>query len=177
MHRMKNMSSFCECGNDIHRSVKDVSYTVTQPGTIFYSVRHGILTHDEDYALSTGEKLRALWWNRVPSSWTVGPDDEGKLTSWQDEMSQMTQIFTNTAVRISPPPAVVPKRRQETTNRHCVKSQKSRDLIYTAFVAWNYTNVEVLRFLLSACQANAQAEIGRVFSLFCCSRICWSFQV
>jgi hypothetical protein len=78
---------------------------------------------DDDYALSTGERLWTFWWNVVPSSWTVGPEDEGKLTSWQGETSQMTWIFTSTAVRISQPPTVVPKRRQETTNRHCVKSQ------------------------------------------------------
>jgi len=66
------------------------------------------------------------------------------------ETSQMTWIFTNTAVRISPPPTVVPKRRQETTNRRCVKSQKNADLIDTPFVAWNHATVEVVSFLLSA---------------------------
>jgi hypothetical protein len=84
----------------------------------------------------------------VPSSWTVGPEDEGKFTSRQDE------IFTNTAVRISLPPTVVPKRRQETTNGRCVKSpppkKKSAYLIYSAFEAQNQATVEVLRFLLSA---------------------------
>jgi len=65
------------------------------------------------------------------------------------ETSQMIWIFTNTAVRISPPPAVVPKRSHETTNR-CVKSQTSANLINTAFVARDHATVEVLRFLLSA---------------------------
>jgi len=47
MHGMKNVSpvwGFCECSNDPHRSVKEASYTVTRPGTVFYSVRHDVLT-------------------------------------------------------------------------------------------------------------------------------------
>jgi len=35
----------------------------------------------EDHALSTGEGLQMFQWKVVPSSWTVGPEDEGKLTS------------------------------------------------------------------------------------------------
>jgi len=105
----------------------------------------------------------------VPSSWTAGPEDEVKLTCRQGETLQMTWIFTNTAVRISQPPTVVPKRRQETVNRRCVKSQRGADLEYTAFKAWNHATVEVLHFLLSACQENAQTEVGRVFSSLCCS--------
>jgi len=62
------------------------------------SVRHGLLfcetlrSHtgfDEDHALS-GEGLWTFQWNIVPSSWAAGPEDEGKLTSQQDETSQMT---------------------------------------------------------------------------------------
>ena len=54
------------------------------------SARHGLLfcktlrSHtgvDKDYALVTGEELRMFQWKVVPSSWTVGPEDEGKLTS------------------------------------------------------------------------------------------------
>jgi len=30
----------------------------------------------EDYALSTGEGLQTFWWNVLPSSWTVGPEDD-----------------------------------------------------------------------------------------------------
>ena len=30
--------------NDLHRFVKDASYTLTRPGTVFYSVRHDVLT-------------------------------------------------------------------------------------------------------------------------------------
>jgi hypothetical protein len=129
-------------------------------------------TDVEDYTLSTTEGLQTFRWNEVPSSSTVGPEDEGMVTSRQDKTSQMTWIFTNTAVRMSPPPTVVPERRQETTNRRCVKSQKSADLIYTSFKAWTRATVEVLRFLLSACQENEQTEGGRVFSLLCCSRVC-----
>jgi len=47
MYGMKNVSpvwGFCECGNDRHRSVKDAPYTVTWRGTVFYSVRHDVLT-------------------------------------------------------------------------------------------------------------------------------------
>jgi len=109
---------------------------------------------DEDIALSTGEGLRMFWCKVMPTSWTAGPEDERNLTSWQSETSQMTLIFTNTIVRISPPPTVVPKRRQETTNRRCVKSQKSADLIYTTFEALIHATVEVLRFLLLARQEN-----------------------
>jgi len=174
MHGMKicQLWGFCECGNDLH---------------ISNLARHGILicktwrSHtgvDEDYALSTGEGWRTFRWNVMPSSWAFGPEDAGKLTNRQGETSQMTWIFTITAMTISPPPTVVPKCRQETINRRCVKSpQKSAYLIYTAFEAKNHANVEVLRFLLSACQANAQTEVGRVFSLLCCSRVCWSFQI
>ena len=70
------------------------------------SARHGLLfcetwrSHtdvDEDYALSAGKELRAVRWNVVHfinivvhSSWTVGPEDEGKLIVRQDETSQMT---------------------------------------------------------------------------------------
>ena len=129
---------------------KDTSYTVTWPGTVFSC--ETLRSHtgvDEDYALLTGEGLRTFRWNVVPSSLSVGHEDEGELTSRQGETSQMTWIF-NTAVRISQPPTIVQKRRQETTNRRCVKSQKSADLIYTEFVAWNHVTVEVLRFPLSA---------------------------
>ena len=86
MHRMKNMSSVgtCECGND-PQIRKDASYTVTQPGTVFYSVRHDVLAQ-----VLTGKGLRTFRFNiKVPSSWTVGPEDEGKLDS-QCQTSQMT---------------------------------------------------------------------------------------
>ena len=59
------------------------------------------------------------------------PEDTGKLTSQQGETSQMAWIFTNTAVRISPPPTVVPKRRQETINRRCVKSLQKVHISFT----------------------------------------------
>ena len=38
----------------------------------------------------TGEGLRMFRWKVVPSSWTVGPEDEGKLTSQQGETPHMT---------------------------------------------------------------------------------------
>jgi len=89
MHGMKNISpvwGFCECGIDPHRSVKDASYKVTRPGTVFYSVGHDVLTQ-----VLTGERLGTFWLNmKVPSSWTVGPEDEGKLNSRQGQTSQMT---------------------------------------------------------------------------------------
>jgi len=100
------------------------------------------------------------WWRLSPVDWwrvtdvsversascAVDPEDEGKMTSRQGEKSQMTCIFNNTAVRISPPTTVVPKRRQETTNRRCAKSQKWADLIYTAFEAWNRATVKCYAF-------------------------------
>jgi len=97
------------------------------------SARHGVLfceplrSHKgvEDYALSTGVGLRTFRFNVVSSSWADGPEGEGKLISRQGATSHMTWIFTNTAVRMSQPPTVVPKRRQETTNRRWVKSQNS----------------------------------------------------
>jgi hypothetical protein len=101
---------------------------------VFYSVRHDILTGvDEDGTLSAGEGLRMFRWNVVPSSWAVGPEDESKFISRQGETFQVISILTNAAVRISPPSTLVPIHRQETTNRRCVKSQKSADFIYTAF--------------------------------------------
>ena len=117
-----------------------------RPVTRSNSARHGVLfcetwrSHtgvDEDDALSTGEGLRMSRWNAVPSSWAVGPEDEGKLTSLLGETSQMTWIFTNTTVRISQPPNVVPKRRQETTNR-CVKSQNS-----ATKHLWTYSHLNI----------------------------------
>ena len=78
---------FCECGSDLHRSIKDASYT-TRPYTVFCETRRfdkGV----EDDVLSTGEGLRTFRWNVVPSYWAVGPEDEGKLTSRQSETSQM----------------------------------------------------------------------------------------
>ena len=88
MHGMKNISpvwGFCECGNDPHISVKDVSYRVTRPGTAFYSVRHDVLTQ-----VSTGLGLRTFRWNVVLPPWTVGPEDKGKLDCRQGQTSQMT---------------------------------------------------------------------------------------
>ena len=123
---------FCECGNDLH--TKDASYTLTRPDTVFYCETLRSHMGVEEYALLSGEGLRTFRWNVVPPSWTVGPEYEGKLTSRQGEMSHTTCIFISTAVRMSQPPNV-PKRRQETTNRRCVKSQKGADLIYTALVA------------------------------------------
>jgi hypothetical protein len=74
MHGVKNISpvwGFCGSGNDPHRSVKDASYTVTRPGMV-YSVRHDVLTQ-----VSNGDGLRTFRLNiKVPSSWTVGPEDE-----------------------------------------------------------------------------------------------------
>ena len=88
MYGMKNISpewGFCECGSDPHRSVKDASHTVTRPGMGFCSVRHDVLTQ-----VSTGEGLWTFRLNTiVPSSWTVGPEDEGKLDSRQGETPQI----------------------------------------------------------------------------------------
>jgi hypothetical protein len=167
------MWGFCECGSDLHRSVKDASYTVTRPGTVSYSVRHDILTQ---VLMKTGEGSRAFRWNIVPSSGAVRPEDGGKVTGRQGETPQMTCIFTNTAVRISPSPSVFPKRWQETTILRKIPP-KSAYLIYTVFKACNHTTVEVLCCLLSACQENAQTEVGWVFSLLRCSRVCWPFQI
>jgi len=82
---------------------------------------------------------RTFRWNVMPSSRAVGAEDAGKLTSRQGEKSQMTWIFTNTAMTISPPPTVPkfwrenyqstlrkipPKKR--ISHLHRVRSQKSR---------------------------------------------------
>ena len=176
MHGMKYMSSMGlswmrQCSQIHKRHIVHSNWA--QHSLLFCETWRSHTGVDEDYALPTGEGLQTFRWNTVPSSWTVGPEDEGKLTSQQGEMSQITLIFTNTAVRILPPPTVVPKRWQETINRHCIKSQKSTDFIHTMFEAWNHATVEVLRFL-SACQ---EIEVGKVFSLLCCSRVCWSFQI
>ena len=160
MHRMKNMSSM-----GLLRMRQWSSQIRKRRVTRGSSARHGLLLcetwrphtgADEDYALSTGEGLQTFWWNAVPYPWTAGPGDEGKLTSRQGERSQMTWIFTIAAVRISLPPIVVLK---------------------LPIDAWNHATVEVLRFLLSGCQQNEQTKVGRAFSLLCCSRVCWSFQI
>ena len=95
---------------------------------------------DEDYALSTGEGLQTFRWNILPSSWTVGPEDEGKLTSQQGKMSQVTWILTDTALRVSQPRTTVLKRRQETTNRRCVKSHKSATEQWWTYLHFNVRN-------------------------------------
>jgi len=97
---------------------------LAQHGVLFYETWRSHTGVDEVYALLTGEGLRTFQWNVVTSSWAVGPEDEGKLTSRQEATSQMTWIFTITTVRISQPPTVAPKC-QETTNQRCVKSEES----------------------------------------------------
>ena len=119
------------------------------------SARHGLLlcetwrSHtgvDEDYALSTGEGLRTFRRNVVPSSWAVGPEDQGKLTSRQGETSQITWVFTNTALRIStnccPETSArnyqstlckIPKERR--SQLHRVRSLKSRNCGSVTFSA------------------------------------------
>jgi hypothetical protein len=133
---MKNypVRGVCECGSDLHRSVKAVLHA--------NSGRHGFLFCKKwRYHTGSGEGLQIFWQNCLHL---------GLLAlKMKGETSQMICIFTNTAVRISPPPTVVPKRSHETTNP-CVKSQTSANLIHTAFVVWNHTTVKVLRFLLTA---------------------------
>jgi len=74
--------------NDLHRSVKDASYKLTRPGTVFYCETFRSHTGvDEDYAVLTGEGLRTFRWDVVPSSWAVGPGYEGKLTNREGETS------------------------------------------------------------------------------------------
>ena len=129
MHGMKNMSSMgllCmqQWSSQIHKR-HIIQRNSARHGVLFCETWRSHTGVDEDNALSTGEGLQTFRWNVVPSSWAFGPEDEGNLTSWQGEMSQMTWIFTNTIVRISQPPTVVPKCQQETTNGRCVKSQKS----------------------------------------------------
>ena len=180
MHRMKNMScmglSWMQQWPSQVRKRRVVHSNSARHSLLFRETWRPHTGVDGYYALSTGEGLQTFQWNIVPSSWAAGPEDEGKLTSQQGAMSQMTWIFTSTTVRISQPPTVVPKHWQETTKWRRVKSQNSADHIYTAFEAWRHATVEVLCFLLSACQENAQNEVGRVYSL-CCSRLCWSFQI
>ena len=110
----------------ILRSVNDASCTVTRLGTVFYSVRHDVLTQ-----VSTGEGLRTFRLNiKVPSSWTVDPEDEGKLHSLQGQMSQMRNLhqyrcenFTTT--NCCPETSA---RNYQSTLR---KIPKERNLIYT----------------------------------------------
>jgi hypothetical protein len=86
---MRNMSSweFGACSIKLHRSIKGVSYIVTRPGMV-YSERHDVLTQVLMKIMS-GEGLWTFGWNVVPSSWTVGPEDEGTLTSRQGKTSQI----------------------------------------------------------------------------------------
>ena len=61
---------------------------------------------------------------------------------------------------------VVPKRRQETTNRCYVKSQNSSDLIYTASEAWNHATVEVLVFCYQ--HAKRMHRLRLAWCFLCC---------
>jgi hypothetical protein len=79
----------------------------------------------EDYDLSTGDVLEMFEWNVVPSSCSVHPQNEDKLTNRQGTTSHMTWIFTNTTVRISKPPTVVLKYQQETTNQRCIDPKRN----------------------------------------------------
>jgi hypothetical protein len=126
--------------------------------------------------LHLGLLARTFRWNTVPSSWAVGPEDESKLISRQGETSQVIWIFTNTAVRISQPPTLVPKRRQETTNRHCVKSQKSADLIYTVFKARSRLSGNIT-FSAISMRWECTDWGWHGVSLLCCSHVWWSFQI
>jgi hypothetical protein len=160
---------FCECGNGLHRSIKDTSYTVTRPGTVFCAVRHDVLAQVlmqitpcllKGYGRFGGTQclhlgLLAL---KMKVNWPVNKSQRPRWL-W----SAQTPLWK------FPEHQLVSKRRQK-TNRRCVKSQKTADLIYTAFEAWNHATVEVLRFPLSACQDNAQTEVGGVCCL-CCSRL------
>jgi hypothetical protein len=140
------------------------------------SARHGLLfcetwrsntSNDEDCVLSTGEGLRKFRWKVVPSSWTVGPEDEDKLTSRQGATSQMTWIFKT--VRISQPTTVVPKRRQETINRRCVKSQKQRNKYLWTHLPFNVRD----KFSYEhACATVLQPKAG-VFNLLLCHGNLW----
>jgi len=151
MHGMKNMSHmgilWMRQWSSQIRKRRVIHSNMARHGLLFCETWRSHTGVHEDYALSTGEGLRTFRWNMAPSSQTVGPED-GELTRRQGEMSQMTWIFTNTAVRISQP--TVPK-----LNQHCITSQKGADLIYTTFKVWNEATVEVLCFLLSACEENA----------------------
>jgi hypothetical protein len=129
MHKMKNMSRvglLCmqQWSSQIHKRHVIHSNSAWH-GVLFCEICRSHICVGEDYALSTGEGLRTFRLEEVPSSWTSGPEDGSNFTSWQGEMSQTTWILTDTTVRISPPPTVVPKCQQETTNGRCVKSQKS----------------------------------------------------
>jgi len=142
---------FCECGNDPQKIRKRrVTHSITRPQTGLQLCETRLSHTDVDWWRVTGVSVEHrsafildCWPWRWKGNWIV---DRARRLRW---------IFTNTAVRISPPPTVVPKRRQETTNRRCVKPPKSADLIYTGFEAQNHATVEVLRFLLLASQENA----------------------
>ena len=99
-------------------------YTPTRPGMVFCSVRNDVLTQ-------VVVKIAPC---RLVKGYGHFGGTLGLKIMMNGETSQMIWIFTNTAVRISPPLTVVPKRRQETTNRY-VKSQTSINLIRAAFVA------------------------------------------
>ena len=93
MNGMKNVQygGFCECGNDLHRSVKDESHSNSaRNGLLFCETLRSHTGADADYVLSTGERLRTFRWNAVTYYWTVGPEDKGELTGQQSETSQMT---------------------------------------------------------------------------------------
>ena len=160
---------FCECSSDLHRSIWHVIHS--------NSAQHDLLCCEawrshtdvgEDYTLLTGKGLQTFEWNIVPSSCSVGPENEDKLTSRQGTTSQMTWIFTNTAVRISQPPTAVLQHRQETTNQGCVNCKRYE----ISFTECSKPEITQLWKYHVFCYQHAK----RMQRLGCCSCVCWSFQ-
>jgi len=51
------------------------------------------------------------------------------------------QVFTD-SLTLEDGTYAIPKRRQQTTDLRCVKSQKSKGLIYTVAEAWNHADLK-----------------------------------
>ena len=123
-------------------------------------------TDVEDYTLSTTEGLQTFRWNEVPSSSTVGPEDEGKLTSRQGETSQMTWIFTNTTENFTTTNCCpeTSARNYQSTLRKIPKERRPHLHRIWSLKPCNCGSVNVF------CYQHAKRmhrQVGRVFSLLC----------
>ena len=156
----------CECGNGLHRSIKD---TVTRPGMVFHAMRHDVLTQ----VLMQITPCRLTGYGRFGGTQclhlgTVEPE-EGKLAGQQGATSQMTWIFTNTAVGISQSPTVVSKRRQknhQSTLRKIPKDRRSHIHRVRSLKSRHCGSVNVFRYISMPRQCTRWGWQGVFFVLF-----------
>ena len=133
--------------------------TLTRPGMVFCSVRNDVCT--EVVVKITPCRL-VKGYGRFGRTWTVVPEDEDEGRYVPDDLNLHQHGWENfTTTNCCPETSArnyqstlhkIPKERR--SHSHCVHSLKSG----------NYGGVTF-------------RAISRVFSLLCCSRVCWSFQI